>query len=93
MGIRDEFDLTPQQYHEQLDKLWQSVPGILLKEDETIFDGVCQTIRRLRRVALAVLYCTDPENSLASAMHEGPERDELQEAFDDLTTFDLGGDA
>lgn len=47
MSARDSFDLTPQQYHDGVDKLWEALEleGV---QDEDVFTLAAREIKRLR---------------------------------------------
>jgi len=47
MSGRDSFDLTPQQYHVGLDKLWKAL-GLAEAQDEDVFTLAAREIERLR---------------------------------------------
>lgn len=50
MGCRDEFDLTPQQYHGGLDKLWDAL-GCKGVQDEDVFTLAANAITDARLAA------------------------------------------
>jgi chromosome segregation ATPase len=52
MGFRDEFDITPQQYHAGLDKLWdayEAPEGYKVTESDDIFTLIPKQIEALRK--------------------------------------------
>lgn len=53
MSWRDTFDLTPQQYHGGLDKLWKAL-GLTDVQDEDVFTLSARVIARERDLAAAV---------------------------------------
>ena len=51
MSGRDSFDLTPQQYHDGLDKLWSAL-GLTEVQGEDVFTLAARELLRLRAAAL-----------------------------------------
>lgn len=48
-GFRDRFDITPQQYHAGLDKLWTALGDDVDYSGQNIFDAIPQEISRLKQ--------------------------------------------
>ena len=44
MSFRDEFDLTPQQYHGVLDKLWAAMPDLVGTQREAVWDLIIERL-------------------------------------------------
>lgn len=73
MGCRDTFDLTPEQYHGGLDKLWAAL-GLTTVQDEDVFTLSARVIARERDLAAAVKEAYETINQQTTLAHEGYHR-------------------